>query len=128
MFRIPCNGLRFKGAATHFDFMISLNFQNVFGGKTIPGLFFFGGGGGQAPKPEKVKMPEMPQMQMPAPPPPPPPVPPPPTVSNMDASQAASDQKQQAARRKGVRSTLIAGESTGAMSTGGDSGRKTLLG
>jgi hypothetical protein len=65
-------------------------------------MFFFGGGGGKPPKPEKVKMPEMPQVQMPSAPPPPPPPPPPPTTSNIDASQAANDQKQQAARRKGV--------------------------
>jgi hypothetical protein len=91
-------------------------------------MFFFGGGGGKTPKPEKVKMPEMPQVQMPAAPPPPPPTPPPPTTSNIDASQAANDQKQQAARRKGVRSTLIAGESTGAMASADGGARKTLLG
>lgn len=99
--------------------------------------YHFGGGGGapKAPKPQKQAPVEMPQVQQqaiqipeaPPPPPPPPPIPPAPTVSNLDAQQAAADQKGQAARRKGQRSTLIAGETGGALAPASGQ-RKTLLG
>jgi len=108
--------------------MILTNFFSAFGKRVNPGQFFFGGGQSAPSAPKPVKMPAAPQVTIPAPPPPPPPIPPAPTVSNLDASQAATDQKTQAARRKGVRSTLIAGESTGALSPATGSQNKTLLG
>lgn len=108
--------------------MILKHFFDAFGNRVNPGQYFFGGGQSAPKAPKAVKMPETPQIQLPPPPPPPAPPPPSPTVSNLDASQASTDQKQQAARRKGVRSTLIAGESTGALAKSSGPQKKTLLG
>lgn len=103
-------------------------FFDAFGNRVNPGQYFFGGGSKAPSAPAPVKMPAAPQIAIPAPPPPPAPIPPAPTVSNLDASQAATDQRTQAAKRKGVRSTLIAGESAGAMSSVSGATKKTLLG
>lgn len=81
------------------------------------------GGGSKAPKPQPVKEPELPELPPPAPiPPPPAPLPPPATMSAQDEQQARQDQIRQAARRKGLRRTILAGESDQ------PSGGKTLLG
>lgn len=81
----------------------------------------------KAPKENKAlsKMPDPPKLDT-TPLPPPPPIPPPPTESKLEVQQAEDDQREQASRRKGVRSTLIAGE-TGGFSSAAE-GKKTLLG
>jgi hypothetical protein len=66
------------------------------------------GGGGKGGKAPKYSMPAMPAM--PAPPPPPPP---PPEVQNMSASDAANQQRADAAKRDGYRKTMLAGETGG---------------
>lgn len=77
-----------------------------------------------------MEMPAMPKM--PTPPPIPPPVSPP---TQGDASQAGTDAKQQALRRKGMSSSILAGETGGnkgnlgkTSSAGYASAKKTLLG
>lgn len=71
------------------------------------------------------KMPDPPTLDT-TPPPAPEPIPPAPTTSKLEVQQAEDDQREQAARRKGVRATLIAGE-TGGFSPATE-GKKTLLG
>lgn len=71
------------------------------------------------------KMPDPPKLDT-TPPPAPEPIPPAPTTSKLEVQQAEDDQREQAARRKGVRATLIAGE-TGGFTPATD-GKKTLLG
>ena len=83
---------------------------------------FFGGGGGapKAPKQQNIDLPPAPNYQVPAmpalppmPPPPPPPPPPDPPVSSsaLDVQQSMDQQRIDAQKRKGMRATLIAGES-----------------
>lgn len=74
---------------------------------------FMGFGGGGAPK-------------QPAIPPPIPPV----TSTNADVQQAQTDTRVQAARRKGLQSTILAGETGGTAGTSGfpQLQTKTLLG
>lgn len=104
--------------------MSSTQLFDVFGNRVNPGQYFFGGAP-SAPKPQKApQIPPTPQLTIPKTPAPVK-TPPPPTVSNLDSQQAAQDQKTQAARRKGIRSTLIAGESPMSPATGQ---AKTLLG
>ncbi len=81
----------------------------------------------KAPKENKAlaKMPAPPKLDT-TPPPAPEPIPPPPTESKLEVQQAEDDQREQAARRKGVRATLIAGE-TGGFNPATES-KKTLLG
>ncbi len=82
--------------------------------------------GGSAPKVEKQKIPDPPPLPPPPPPPKPPaPLPPPPTTSSVDVKQAESDQKRQAAKRRGYNATILAGESAPDVAP---SGKSTLLG
>lgn len=69
------------------------------------------------PQTPAVKIPEAPKPE---------PIPPAPTASNLEVQQAQEDARQQAAKRKGIRRTLVAGETGGY--TGSDSAKKTLLG
>lgn len=118
--------------------MMLKNFFDESGHKLNPGQFFFGGQKApKAPKQEKIKFPEQPQIQQPAPiqlPPPPAPAPPPapippaPTASKMEVQQASDDQRKQAAKRKGSKQTLIAGETGGYLGSSIDPSKKTLLG
>ena len=82
--------------------------------------FFGGGGGAPKAKAQKVNLPPAPSYQAPAmpslppmPPPPPPPPPPDPPVSTsaLDVQQSMDQQRIDAQKRKGIRATLIAGES-----------------
>ena len=89
--------------------------------------------GGSAPKvpaaPKPVKMPEAPTIQPVQPIPAPDPIPPAPTTTKLEVQQAEDDQKQQAAKRKGVRQTIIAGETGGYGGTSNlNAGKKTVLG
>ena len=106
--------------------MISIRFSNIFAVSETPGLFFFGGGSKPPKEPKPIKMPEMPAMSVPTPPPPAPPPPPPPTQSATEVQDIALDEKRQAARRKGQRATLIAGETGGYNNPA--TGGKSLLG
>ncbi|CAN5767378.1 hypothetical protein BH09VER1_BH09VER1_45640 [soil metagenome] len=97
------------------------------GRKVNPGQYFFGGGGApKPPKQEKVKLPKQPDIPVPVAPKPLPPAPPTPTQANSEVEQAAADQRKQALNRKGMRQTLLAGE-TGGYSPATDQ-KKTLLG
>ena len=91
-----------------------------------PSTAYIGGGAKAPQEPKPIKMPEMPAFQVPKPPAPAPPPPPPPTQSATEVQDVAMDQRRQAARRQGQRSTLIAGETGGYgnPATGG----KSLLG
>ncbi len=100
---------------------------DVFGNKINPGQFFFGGGGGAPPKQEPVKIPTLPAQTMPKPLPPPKPIPPVPTTSNQEVQQQSEDQKRQQAARRGIASTLIAGNKPAALASA-TTGQKTLLG
>jgi hypothetical protein len=79
------------------------------------------GGGGKGPKAPKMSMPSMPAM--PAPPPPPPP---PPEVQNISASDAANQQRADAAKRSGYRKSILAGETGGYSNPA--TGSQSLLG
>lgn len=84
--------------------------------------------GGKAPKPPKQeKAPTLPEVAVPKPPPPPAPIPPAPTESKQEVQEAEEDERRQAARRRGMRQTLLAGE-TGGYSASGGEGKKSLLG
>lgn len=61
-------------------------------------------------------------------PPPPPPPPPAPTRAASEVEQAEQDKRRQAAQRKGMRSTLLAGETGGYAGSTPMGGAKTLLG
>ena len=76
-----------------------------------------------APKPIKAKdLPQVaPSAQIP-PPAPIPPTPPPPTQTSIAADQSMADTQRQELRKKGMRQTLLAGE------TNAGAGKKTLLG
>lgn len=91
---------------------------------------YFGGAPKLPPAPKPVKMPEPPAQVPVTMPEPPAPIPPPPTTSKLEVEQASEDQKRQAARRKGMRQTLIAGDTGGYGADPGTSasGKKTLLG
>lgn len=104
------------------------NYFDELGHRVNPGQYFFGG-----PKipsaPKQQKMPEPPAQIPVTVPDPPAPIPPPPTTSKLEVQQAEDDQKLQAARRKGVQQTLIAGETGGFGATdSAASGKKSLLG
>jgi hypothetical protein len=74
------------------------------------------GGGRKAPdppKPQKIVMPKMPEVKIPPPPPPPEPIPPPPTATSADVAQAEEQARQDAKKRKGIKSTVLAGETGG---------------
>jgi len=75
-------------------------------------------------------MPEMPKMpEAPPPPPPPPPTPPPPEAQNMNASEAAQQERQNAAKREGYRKSILAGETGGYTApTNPATGASSLLG
>jgi hypothetical protein len=61
-----------------------------------------------------MQMPAMPApVKMPEPPAPPPPPPPPPEAQSMSASDAANQQRGEAARRSGYRRSILAGETGG---------------
>ncbi|GAT33286.1 hypothetical protein TSACC_21699 [Terrimicrobium sacchariphilum] len=78
------------------------------------------------PSQKAAKIPAAPNIVIPDPPAATP-VAPPPSATNAEVQQAASDQRQQAASRKGVRATLIAGE-TGGFTPATPSAKKSLLG
>lgn len=103
--------------------MIPRYLSDDFGNNISHRVRFFGGGTPKPPKQEKVKMPAAPKMDMPAPVAPEP-IPPAPTTSKSEVQQAQEDERAQAGRRKGIRQTLLSGE------TGGynPEGKKTLLG
>ncbi len=95
--------------------------------KVNPGQYFFGGGSApKPPKQQKIKMPKAPEIPIPTPPAPLPPPPPPPTESKSEVQQAEDDQRKQALNRRGMRQTLLAGE-TGGYAPATDA-KKTLLG
>lgn len=81
-------------------------------------------GGGSAPAPPKQKMPEMPEMPAIPNPPPPKPPPPPPSMSQLEVKEAEDQQRRDAAKRKGMRTTLLAGEGPTSSATG----KASLLG
>ena len=118
--------------------MILTRFFDESGQRVNPGQYFFGGAKPpKPPKQEKIKFPEQPQMAppapiqlppMPEPVPPPAPIPPAPTASKMEVQQASDDQRKQAAKRKGSRQTLIAGETGGYLGSSTDPSKKSLLG
>lgn len=84
---------------------------------------FLTGNSPKLPKQETVKMPKTPTLVAPKVPAPVP-VAAPPTASTAEVGQAQDDERQQAARRNGIRRTLVSGE------TGGYSpeGKKNTLG
>jgi len=127
LFPIRCNGLAFNDGEIHFDSMTFQHSREGFQALKEQQQQFGGGSTPKPPKQEKISFPEAPPISIPSPPPAPAAPPPPPTTSNLDSQQASQDQKQQAARRKGIRSTLIAGESSGSL-TPKAAGQKTLLG
>ena len=81
--------------------------------------YFGGGGSPSAPPP-------MPEFKPPPMPPMPPPPPPPPEVQNMSASDAANQQRTNAANRSGFRKSILAGETGGY--TNPATGANSLLG
>ena len=97
--------------------------------------FNFGGGRQQAPPPppkqQPIVFPKMPKFHPPPPPVPSPPPPPPPTATSADVAQAEEQSRRDLNRRKGLRRTVLAGE-TGGYGYGGSDGRVlgggTLLG
>lgn len=90
----------------------------------------FGGQKPNIPKQEPVKMPEAPQMPMPQPLAAPEPIAPAPTTSKNEVQQAQEDQRQQAARRKGIRKSIIAGQTGGYLGdpAANDPSKKAILG
>jgi hypothetical protein len=97
--------------------------------KPLPGgrltRFNFGGGRQSAPPPppkqEPMVFPKMPKIHIPPPPPAAPPPPPPPTATSADVAQAEEQSRKDMNRRKGLRKTVLAGE-TGGYGYGGGSG------
>lgn len=87
--------------------------------------FFTGAKSPKPPKQETPKMPQAPNMTV-TPPPAPEPIPPSPTTSKSEVQQAQEDERQQAGRRKGIRQTLLSGETGGYQAA--TSEKKTLLG
>lgn len=86
----------------------------------------FGGGGQKAPKPPKqqpIKFPKMPEMHIPETPASQP-IAPPPTATRAEGEQAAADMRMGALKKKGLRRTILAGESQGKAQLGGG----TILG
>ena len=91
----------------------------------------FGGGGKSPPKPPKpqpVKLPKMPEIKIPPPPPAPEPIPPPPTATSADVAQAEEQARADAKKKKGLKKTVLAGETGGYTSTSGGLGGSTVLG
>lgn len=116
-------------SALHFidfkKFSNKMRITDEFGNEMNKRLRFFGGA--KAPKaPKPVKMPAMPTVAPVTPLPPPDPIPAAPTTSKLEVEEAAADQKKQAARRNGMRKTILAGES--ALDPAVASGKKTILG
>jgi hypothetical protein len=74
-------------------------------------VFFKSGGGGQQPAPQTIVSS----------------TPPPPTSTNVEVQQAQRDQRKQAAKRKGVQATILAGEGSGQMGVN-PMAPKTILG
>lgn len=108
--------------------MILQKYFTTSGDRVNPGQFFFGGGSPGVPKaPKAPKMPEPPPVVIPTPPPPAPPPPPPPSESKMEVQERQGQQAQDAKRRRGMKASLIAGE-TGGANTDPATGSKTLLG
>ena len=66
-------------------------------------------------------MPPMPNMEMPPPPAPPPP---PPSMSALEVQEAGEQKRRDAGKRKGIRTTLLAGEGPTSSATG----KNSLLG
>jgi len=92
---------------------------------------YFGGGGGvpKAPKPAKQEpMPAMPAAPAPVEVPQPQPIAPAATQSRLEQEQAAEQQRQDAARRNGLRKTLLAGETGGYVNPATGGTRQSLLG
>jgi hypothetical protein len=81
--------------------------------------FNFGGGRSQAapppapPKQEPMKFPKMPKIHIPPPPPAAPAPPPPPTATSAEVAQADEQSRRDLNRRKGLRKTVLAGETGG---------------
>lgn len=89
----------------------------------------FGGGGQKAPKPPKqqpIKFPKMPEVHFPPPPEAAPPPAPPPTATSADVAQAEEQARRDQNRRKGLRKTVLAGETGGYGA--GQLGGGTILG
>lgn len=86
--------------------------------------FNFGGGRSQAPPPppkqEPIKFPKMPKIHIPPTPAPAPAVPPPPTATSAEVAQADEQTRRDLNRRKGLRKTVLAGETGGYGYGGGD--------
>jgi outer membrane biosynthesis protein TonB len=86
------------------------------------------GGGSKPPpppKPQPIKFPKMPEFHMPPPPPPAPPPAPPPTATSADVAQSEEQARRDAQRKKGLRKTVLAGETGG---YGAQLGGGTILG
>jgi hypothetical protein len=78
--------------------------------------------------PKEQKLPPMPGANAVPTPPPPVVLPPPPAVVSQDAGQAAQDAQQAAARKKGLRATLLGGDTGGPGGTNTATGSNSLLG
>lgn len=86
----------------------------------------FSGGGQKPPKPPKqepIKFPKMPEIHIP-PVPASVPTPPPPTATSADVAQAEEQTRRDMNKRKGLRKTVLAGETGGYGKLGGG----TILG
>jgi len=86
----------------------------------------FGGGGQKAPKPPKqqpIKFPKMPEISIPEAPQAQP-IAPPPTATRAEAGQAEEQARMSVLKKKGLRRTILAGESQGKAQLGGG----TILG
>src|SRR5882724_10472782 len=79
-----------------------LNVVNFFSSPKVP----------KAPDQQQMPTPPAPVV-VPPPPKPLPPPPPPPTTSLLEVAQAQDDQRAQALSRKGIRSTMVAGNTGG---------------
>lgn len=88
----------------------------------------FGGGGGtpKPPKQQKIVMPKMPEVKIPPPPPAPAPIPPPPTATSAEVAQAEEQARKDEKKRKGIKNTVLAGETGGY--TASTLGGGTILG
>jgi hypothetical protein len=89
-----------------------------------------GGGGSppKPPKPQKIVFPKMPKFHMPAIPPPPPPPAPPPTATSADVAQAEEQTRRDLNKRKGLKRTVLAGETGGYEAGSAQLGGGTILG
>ncbi len=88
------------------------------------------GGGQKPPKPPKerpIKFPKMPEFHFPPTPEAAPPPAPPPTATSADVAQAEEQARRDQNRRKGLRKTVLAGE-TGGYCGAAQLGGGTILG